>query len=199
MYTILVYLIATWSGFSVMAVELLSGKVLAPYFGSSIYVWGAIISVFMLALSIGYLIGGRLSLANPRLHTLAGILIVASLTTLPIVLFGEPAMDWFFDRVQDPRYGSLLASVLLFFVPTTIFGMISPYSVRLLTHRHQESGRNAGTLYFASTLGSAAGTILTSFYLVLWFELNHILLGLIGITLLLGLPILFLVRREEAT
>ncbi len=190
MHTFLIYLIASWSGFSVMAVELLSGKVLAPYFGSSIYVWGAIITVFMLALSVGYLLGGRLSLSNPRLQTLAAILLFASLTTLPIVLIGEATMDWFFERVQDPRYGSLLASVLLFFVPTTIFGMISPYAVRLLNHNHQESGRNAGTLYFASTLGSATGTILTSFYLVLWFELNHILLGLIAITLLIGLPIL---------
>ena len=56
MYRLLLYLVAGWSGFFVMALELLGGRLLAPYFGSSIYVWGAIITVFMLALSIGYLL-----------------------------------------------------------------------------------------------------------------------------------------------
>ena len=59
MRTALEYVIAGWSGFFVMAVELLGGRLLAPTFGSSIYVWGAIITVFMLALSLGYLAGGR--------------------------------------------------------------------------------------------------------------------------------------------
>lgn len=198
MYSISVYLIAGWSGFFVMAVELLSGRLLSPYFGSSIYVWGAIITVFMLALSIGYLIGGRMSLDRPRLRVLAAILVLAALATGPILLFGDAIMEWLFDGIQDPRYGSLAASTLLFFVPTVISGMVSPYSVRLLTRHHQESGRNAGTLYFVSTLGSAAGTILTSFYLVLWFELNHILLGAIGISLLIGVFVLWKATNDEA-
>ena len=62
--TALAYLIAGWSGFFVMAVELLGGRLLAPTFGSSIYVWGAIITVFMLALSLGYLAGGRYSMLH---------------------------------------------------------------------------------------------------------------------------------------
>ena len=67
MYRFLLYLIAGWSGFLVMAIELLGGRLLAPYFGSSIYVWGAIITVFMLALSLGYLWGGYASLRAPSL------------------------------------------------------------------------------------------------------------------------------------
>ena len=66
MYRALLYLIAGWSGFFVMAIELLGGRLLAPYFGSSIYVWGAIITVFMLALSLGYLLGGRASLSRAQ-------------------------------------------------------------------------------------------------------------------------------------
>lgn len=181
-----------------MAVELLSGKILAPYFGSSIYVWGAIITVFMLALSLGYLLGGRFSLHNATIRRLAGILCVASLLILPIIFFGEPVMDWLFETIHDPRYGSLAASAFLFFLPTTVAGMVSPYSVRLLTHQHEMSGRNAGTLYFASTLGSAAGTILTSFHLVLMFQLDHIFWGLIGISLALGLPVLLKGDPHEA-
>ncbi len=72
MHRILLYLIAGWSGFFVMAIELLGGRLLAPYFGSSIYVWGAIISVFMLALSLGYLCGGRASLPRAEPAT-AGV------------------------------------------------------------------------------------------------------------------------------
>jgi len=194
---ILIYTIASWTGFVIMSVELLSGKLLAPYFGSSIYVWGAIITVFMLALSLGYLLGGNWSLHHATLQRLAGILCIASIMILPIAIFGEALMDSLFNVVQDPRYGSLAASSLLFFIPTTIAGMISPYSVRLLTHKHENSGSNAGKLYFPPTLGSALGTILTSFYLVLFFDLNNILYGLVAISLILSLPLLFKVIRYE--
>ena len=81
------------------------------------------------------------------------------------------------DRyVTDPRYGSLLASTVLFMVPTVFLGMISPYSVRLLIESVARSGEVAGRLYFVSTLGSSLGTLATSFYLVLWFEINTILI-----------------------
>src|SRR6266403_3213646 len=62
---LLTYLIAGWSGYYVMAIELLSGRILAPNFGNSIYVWGGIITVFMVALSVGYLVGGQLSVFAP--------------------------------------------------------------------------------------------------------------------------------------
>ena len=66
----LVLLLAFTSGFIIMSVELLGGRILAPYFGSSIYVWGSIISIFMVALAMGYLIGGRLSINRPNLGLL---------------------------------------------------------------------------------------------------------------------------------
>ena len=192
MRRLFVLLIAGWSGFFVMAVELLSGRILAPNFGNSIYVWGGVITVFMLALSVGYLLGGRLSLYDPTLRRLAFISIAGALTTIPVILLGNPVLDWIFDLVQDPRYGSLISATLLFFVPTTIAGMVSPYAVRLLVNESQRSGQLAGLLYFFSTFGSAVGTILTSFYLVLYFEIDQILAGLIGISLILGfLAILF--------
>ena len=191
MQRLFIFLIAGWSGFFVMAIELLSGRILAPSFGSSIHVWGGIITVFMLALALGYLLGGRWSLRDPSLRRLALILIAGATTTIPVVLLGDPLLDWIFDRVQDPRYGSLLSATLLFFVPTTLAGMVSPYAVRLLVNQSQLSGHLAGLLYFCSTFGSAAGTLLTSFYLVLYFEINQILIGLIGISLLLGLLTIF--------
>jgi hypothetical protein len=88
--------------------------------------------------------------------------------------------------VPDPRFGSLSAAALLFFIPTFFSGMVSPYCVRLLVDATESSGRRAGQLYFVSTFGSAGGTILTSFYLVLKFEVNTILISLIAISAVLA-------------
>lgn len=174
----LILLLAFISGFVIMAIELLGGRILAPYFGSSIYVWGSIITVFMMSLAIGYLLGGRWSLHNPNLVRHGFFFIFAAIALVPVIYLGEVIMDLVFAAVDDPRYGSLLVSALLFFLPTSILGMIAPYSVRLLVDNQQHSGQIAGILYFVSTLGSALGTLATSFYLVLYFEVNQILLTL---------------------
>lgn len=174
----LIMLLAFVSGFIIMAIELLGGRILAPYFGSSIYVWGSIITVFMLSLSVGYLLGGRWSLNNPNLRRHGYFFILAALALIPTIYLGEAIMDRVFAVIEDPRYGSLTVSALLFFLPTAILGMIAPYSIRLLVENQQHSGQVAGKLYFVSTLGSAMGTLATSFYLVLYFEVNQILLTL---------------------
>jgi hypothetical protein len=177
---IIIYTLAFVGGFTIMSLELLGGRVLAPYFGSSIYVWGSIITVFMLSLSFGYLLGGRLSLNRPSMSRFALIFLAAAACLYPLVYFSEDIMTWIFDRVVDPRYGSLLASSILFIVPTVIMGMISPYSVRMLVRTTERAGQVAGVLYFVSTLGSSLGTLATSFYFVLWFEINTILTLLTG-------------------
>jgi hypothetical protein len=196
--TVLSYLIAGWSGFFVMAVELLGGRLLAPTFGSSIYVWGAIITIFMLALSIGYLAGGRWSTHEPTVRRLGIILIAAALSVAPMLALGVPLLEGVAAAVPDPRFGSLLASAALFFVPTFFSGMVSPYAVRLLVQDRATSGRHAGQLYFVSTFGSAAGTLLTSFYLVLLMEVNVILMSLIAISLVLGAVALTVRRGSDA-
>jgi hypothetical protein len=179
---LLVLGLAFVSGFIIMAIELLGGRILAPYFGSSIYVWGSIITVFMLSLSIGYLMGGRLSLHAPNLVRYGSFFAIAAVLLLPLVMWSNSIMEFVFLRIEDPRYGSLVVSMLLFFLPTAVMGMIAPYSVRLLVMDTERSGHIAGLLYFISTLGSALGTLATSFYLVLWFEVNQILLTM-GATL----------------
>lgn len=182
----LAYAIAGWSGFFVMAVELLGGRMLAPTFGSSIYVWGALITVFMLALSLGYLAGGRYSVHSPSVRRLGTILLLAAASTLPLLVFAEGLLEALAIAIPDPRFGSLASATILFFVPTFFSGMVSPYAVRLLVRDKGTSGRHAGQLYFVSTFGSAAGTLLTSFYLVLLMEVNHILLSLMAISGVLG-------------
>lgn len=184
------------SGFCIMSLELLGGRILAPWFGGSIYVWGSLITVFMLALSLGYLIGGRWSLSGANTRRFATIFCIGGIAILPIVLFGDGLMEWIFDRITDPRYGSLLASLLLFFLPSVVLGMASPYAVRLLTDSKENSGASAGFLYFISTLGSAFGTLATSFYLVAWYEINTLLLGAIAALVLTSVPLIVIKAKE---
>jgi MFS family permease len=195
LHNMLVLSLAFISGFIIMSIELLGGRILAPYFGSSIYVWGSIITVFMLSLSIGYLIGGRLSLHSPSLTRYGSFYAGAAVLLIPLIFWANQIMEALFLRIEDPRYGSLLVSMLLFFLPTAVLGMIAPYSVRLLVAERERSGHVAGTLYFISTLGSALGTLATSFYLVLWFEVNQILVTMAVMLALAGGVAMFAGKR----
>ena len=173
-----VYVMAGLSGFVVMSFELLGGRMLAPWFGSGIYVWGSIITIFMTALAIGYLLGGRWSLHQPSLRRYAILFALAALLLAPLITYADRLLEWTFNAIEDERYGSLVAASILFGPGTVLLGMISPYSVRLLVQNTHASGAIAGVLYFVSTLGSALGTLMTSFYFVLWFEINTIVIGL---------------------
>lgn len=179
-----------------MSVELLGGRILSPYFGSSVYVWGSIITVFMLSLSAGYLLGGKLSLNKPRILRFTSLFYIAGALIFPLIYFGDLVMLSVFERIEDPRYGSLTAALILFLPPTLVLGMISPYSVALLVTDAKQSGSIAGFLYFISTLGSAIGTLLTSFYLVLWFDINDVLIGL-SVALWLAASITTVIYRRE--
>jgi hypothetical protein len=192
----IVFALAGWSGFFVMAVELLSGRVLAPSFGNSIYVWGAVITVFMLALSVGYLAGGHFSVFSPSLRRLGTLLIAAGFSALPV-----GALRQCRARLDlRPRHRSPLRLLARLRAPVFRadghFGGGVALRRRLLVSDLPGSGKSAGSLYFVSTFGSAAGTILTSFYLVLLFEVNTIVLGWCWSPSCLGL--IAVVRREPA-
>lgn len=180
-YALFVFLLAFAGGFSIMSIEMLGGRIMAPFFGSSIYVWGSIITIFMVALSIGYLVGGQLSLKHPSLRKFGGLFLFCAFAVTPMAWIADPLMEWVFMRMEDVRYGSLIAATGLFFLPTVAMGIISPYAVRLLVQNTHHSGSVAGKLYFVSTAGSAAGVLMTSFYFVLWFEVNTILFLLAGV------------------
>ena len=112
---------------------------------------------------------------SPSIRKYGLLFIGSAVALLPIIYLSEPLMDMTFTVTEDPRYGSLLAGSILFFLPALMMGMISPYSIRLLIENQEGSGHTAGRLYFVSTLGSALGTIGTAFYFVLYFEVNQIL------------------------
>ena len=168
-----------------MALELLGGRILSPYFGNSIYVWGSIITVFMMALSFGYLLGGRWSLRDPSLRRLALLFVASSALLALVASLADPIMQGMFSLQLDPRYGALSSALLLFLPASVVMGMVSPYCVRLCVTTANESGKTAGALYFVSTMGSAIGTIMTSFYFVVWMEVNQILYA-IALAMLAG-------------
>ena len=102
------------------------------------------------------------------------------------MLFGTVLLDFMFNTITDPRFGSLVTCLGLFLVPTVFAGMVSPYAIRIIVKNKESSGHDAGYLYFISTLGSSLGTLLTAFYLVLLFEVNTILMVAVGISVILG-------------
>lgn len=192
-----VYLLAFWSGCFVMALELLGARALSPFFGSGIYVWGAVITLFMLSLSLGYLIGGSLSSHAPSLARLSVLVLLAMAAALPCALAQEPILEAVAARVEDARYGALAGSVALFFLPITVSGAVSPYAVRLLVDRLGSAGRVAGWVFFVSTLGSTLGTLATSFYLVLIFDLDQIMAGLLATSAAVGVGGLLVARGGQ--
>lgn len=165
------------SGACVMSIEMLGGRILAPYFGSSVYVWGSLIFTFMVGLSLGYGVGGRLSISFHGLHVLAIVLLFAGFQVAMLAVLSEPVLNLTFERTSDPRTGSLLASMLLYLIPTATMGTVSPIAIRTVSDRLDEVGSRAGTLYLVSTFGSAFGTLVTSFWLVAKFEVNTIVYG----------------------
>ncbi|HEY8515631.1 MAG TPA: fused MFS/spermidine synthase [Candidatus Binatia bacterium] len=163
------------SGAVVMIVEVLCTRLIAPVYGTSLHVWSATIAVTLLALSVGYWIGGRVADRYPRASTYFLVFELAALLIVLLPLLREPILD--FTQPLGLRGGALGAAVLFLGAPLTLLGMISPYAVRLATHVLTDLGRTAGRLYALSTAGSLIGTLLAGFYLIPSFRLRSVFLG----------------------
>lgn len=172
---ILVLCMVFISGFSVMSVEMLGGRILAPYFGGSVYVWGSLIFTFMVGLSLGYGVGGRLSMRFFGIKVLGLLLCMSAVQVLMIELFSDGVLVFTFSQTSDPRSGSLLAALALYLLPTATLGALSPVAIRTISSELHKVGSSAGNLYLVSTLGSAVGTLITAFWLVALFEVKTIM------------------------
>jgi spermidine synthase len=171
------------SGAVLMSLEIIGSRVLAPYFGNSIFVWGSLISVVLAALSIGYYWGGRLSAYNPSFARLRLLLLIPGFLIF-FLPFIYPAVNlWIAGIDFGARYNPLLASTIFFLLPGVFLGTISPYAIRLAATTLSMVGSTAGTLYAISTGGSIFGTLLTAFYLIPLIGVSNIIHSL-GITLI---------------
>jgi spermidine synthase len=158
------YFSAAITGAAIMIVEILGAKMLSPYFGTSHFVWTAQIAVTLVALACGYYAGGWLVDRSLRLGRLYAAILLAGVYLAVTVALREPvAYACLKFRLAS---GSLLASLLLFFIPLSLLAMVGPFVVRVLTLSVADVGGNVGRLTALSTLGSFVGTVLIGYVLI---------------------------------
>lgn len=182
-----------------LILELVAGRILAPFIGVSLYTWTSIIGVVLAGISLGNYLGGRIADRWPERRTLGVLLAaggIASLAILPLINIATAIPS---DQLVDPsnRLGGILPldraallivrivliTTLIFFPPSLLLGMISPVVIKLTLKDLAHSGGLVGKVYALSTLGSILGTFATGFVLVQLLGTRMIVLG-VGIVLI---------------
>ena len=170
------------SGAVLLGLELVASRVVAPFFGSSIFVWGALIGVVLAGLSVGYWIGGVVADRFPTPLLLLGALSVGA----GLILLIPVVDDWVLEQVvrwdPGPRWNPLVATILLFALPSIVLATATPIAVRLRARSLTSLGKTAGRLFAVSTAGSIVGTFATAFFLIPELGTNQ-LLGVLATTL----------------
>ncbi|MEK7866145.1 MAG: fused MFS/spermidine synthase [Planctomycetota bacterium] len=182
-------------GAVLMGLEIVGSRVLAPHFGNSVFVWGSLISVFLIALSAGYYVGGRVADRRPSFALLNTLCLVAGLLILLVPYVGRGLCESLYKAGWGEKAGPLLATALLFLPASVLMGMLSPFSVRLAASALHTVGSAAGTLYALSTVGSIAGTLVTTFVLIPQFGVTGILRGLGAV--MIAVPFVMLLSRPK--
>ncbi|MBD3204375.1 hypothetical protein GF327_08850 [Candidatus Woesearchaeota archaeon] len=176
-----IQLILFLAGAVVMSLEITAGRLFAPYFGSTIYVWGSLIGVVLVGLSAGYFLGGKFSDLYRSRFYLRRIVLLSGFSIV-LIPYLSPRLLPFFSGF-DITYGPLIASVTLLGIPCIFLGMVPPFVLRLKVKKINLLGTQAGYQYFISALGSIAGTFFTTFFLIPSIGTTNILLS-IGIILI---------------
>ena len=171
------------ASFCTLVIELVAGRIMAPYVGVSLYTWTSIIGVVLAGISIGAYLGGLMADRYPRSSTLGWLLFLSglgafSISPLTNLIGGAQFQTSLMIRI-------LLITTIIFFVPSCLLGMISPVVVKLTLNNLARTGNVVGKIYAFSTLGSILGTFATGFFLISWMGTRHILLTM-GIILILS-------------
>ncbi len=172
-------------GAVVMALEISGSRILAPYFGSTVFVWGSLIGVVLTALALGYYLGGRMADRNPSYTIFCLMILSAGTLILIIPTISSFVFDLTISWNLGERYGPLLPTIVLMMLPSFLLGTISPYAIKLVAKDVAEIGNISGSLYSLSTVGSIAGTFITVFALIPQ-------MGVVGILRLLGSILVFI-------
>lgn len=186
------YLTVSLTGASVMVLELLGTRLIGPFYGVSIYVWSSLISVTMIALALGYWLGGMIADRIPGLR-LSYLIASAAVATLLIPILIRPVL-----LLTDPmglRAGAFFSALLLFTVPLTLLAMTGPYVIKLAARQLANVGALSGSVYAVSTLGSVIGTIALGFYLLPMTGARAVLYGLSALLGLLASTLVLYERR----
>lgn len=162
--------IVFFGGLSSVGIELSASRLIAPYFGDSTFIWANLIGLTLTYLAIGYYLGGRLADRFPQPWLLYTITAVAAFAAGLVPLMSRPILTASlnaFDRLDAGAfYGALVGVLLLFSVPVTLLGFVTPFAIRLRLHGVDEAGNTAGRIYALSTIGSIAGSFLPVLLLI---------------------------------
>jgi spermidine synthase len=157
-------------GAASLGAEIAAARLLAPYFGASTIVWANTIGVVLVALAVGYWLGGRVADRNPHLRGLCLVVLVASLLIAAVPFAARPFLGFSvdaFDAVSLGGFaGSLLGVLALVAAPVTLLGAAAPWAVRLAVDDVGSSGETVGRLYAISTAGSLFGTMASALLLI---------------------------------
>ncbi len=187
-----------YTGAVVLIVEVLAVRILAPYFGSTMYSVSSVLSVVLAALSVGYYFGGKWSDSHPSKKLFFGIIFVSGISLIAmqlLTLYVVP--DW--SESLSMITGPLWVSIILFFIPSFLLGTLSPLVIKLFSvgETMDTIGSLAGKVFFWSTLGSIVGSLLSGFVLIPSFGLNNIVRGLAISLLLIGAIGLFIDNKKK--
>lgn len=154
------------SGAVNLGLEMVASRVLAPFFGNSLTVWGAIIGITLTGLSIGYWIGGIIADKRPTPSLLVAIITLGAFAVLLVPVVDRQVLTWIVEWDPGPTWNPIIASIVLFVPASVVLACVSPVAVRLRAESLTNMGRTAGRLFSVSTFGSIAGVFSTSFWLV---------------------------------
>jgi predicted membrane-bound spermidine synthase len=181
-----------FAGMTSLGVELSASRLLDPFFGNSIIIWANLIGLVLIYLSVGYWIGGRWADQDPRESTLYQITAWAAFAVGLVPFVSTPILRWsvvgFANYNAGILVGSLLGVLVLFSVPMTLLGCVSPFAIRLAVKDVEHSGNVAGSIYALSTLGSILGTFLPVLLLIpnIGTRRTFLLLSLVMLVISLG-------------
>jgi spermidine synthase len=182
MNIITAYIITFIASFCILVIEIVAGRILAPFVGVSLYTWTSIIGVVLAGISIGAFAGGKLADRFPYRKTLEWLLLISGIATILISPATNIIAGYHFPTSLMLRI--LIVTTIIFFVPSMILGMISPVVVRLTIKDIERVGNVVGRIYAISTLGSIIGTFTAGFFLISWMGTRHIILAM-GVILIL--------------
>lgn len=170
--TIYLYLAVFIAGAATLMIEILGTRVLAPFYGATVYVWSSLLSVAMAFLALGYIWGGKLADKKPKWSLVSWSLFLAAIFVLLIMKID--AFILIKTQFLGFKFGPLTAAVILFSLPLFFLGTISPLAVKLQVKELSILGTSAGNLYAIATIGSLAGALVSGFYLISHFSLTFI-------------------------
>jgi MFS family permease len=193
-------------GFCIMVLEIVGARYLAKDFGGSFYVWISQIGVVLIALALGYAVGGALADRFQRASFLAPLLVLAGIFTLLIPNFTPPLLDAIVMRhplEQDipqlwQKLDPVLGSTLVFFLPCFVLAVLPPYMIRWAAGRIERVGTLSGLIYSAGTIGSIAGVFISGYLLIDYMAVPDIFRAT-GVLIILLAPVGLLMERWIGT